>query len=238
MALTPIDVQQKTFGTALRGYDLDEVDDFLDEVVTTLASYEQRLREAQERIAALESEVAEKGDAERAISRALLAAQRSADELVAEARQEAERILAEARSQADELTVQRDRERQTAAEEINRLREVIAELRSRVQTLAESITDDLDAMDEAAQEALSQVGGDEPDVEEGPADLDAATPVATEVEDDAADESADAEETPPEVGQVWATSPAETDEGDGGDEELEVADESEAPPARRPWERD
>ena len=32
MPLTPIDVQQKTFATALRGYDLDEVDDFLDAV--------------------------------------------------------------------------------------------------------------------------------------------------------------------------------------------------------------
>mgnify|MGYP000417498112 CR=1 FL=1 len=46
MPLTPIDVQQKTFGTALRGYDLDEVDDFLDEIVTSLKDSEQRLRDA------------------------------------------------------------------------------------------------------------------------------------------------------------------------------------------------
>ena len=74
MALTPIDVQQKTFGTALRGYDLDEVDDFLDEVVTSLQGYEQRLVEAQARIQALETELADKGDSESAISRALVAA--------------------------------------------------------------------------------------------------------------------------------------------------------------------
>ena len=67
MALTPIDVQQKTFGTALRGYDLDEVDDFLDEVVTTLKSYEERLTEAQNRITALEADLAGKGDSESAI---------------------------------------------------------------------------------------------------------------------------------------------------------------------------
>ncbi len=85
MALTPIDVQQKTFGTALRGYDLDEVDDFLDEVVTTLKSYEERLVESQERIAALQAELEGKGDSESAISRALVTAQRSADALVAEA---------------------------------------------------------------------------------------------------------------------------------------------------------
>jgi cell division initiation protein len=82
MPLTPIDVQQKTFGTALRGYDLDEVDDFLDEVVTSLKDYEQRLRDAQERIATLEIEVTDRGDAEGAIARALVAAQRSADSIM------------------------------------------------------------------------------------------------------------------------------------------------------------
>ncbi|MEX1271686.1 MAG: DivIVA domain-containing protein, partial [Acidimicrobiia bacterium] len=64
MPLTPIDVQQKTFGTALRGYDLDEVDDFLDDIVTSLKDYEQRLRDAQERIATLEMEMTDRGDAE------------------------------------------------------------------------------------------------------------------------------------------------------------------------------
>ncbi|TDI37156.1 MAG: DivIVA domain-containing protein, partial [Acidobacteria bacterium] len=33
MAMTPSDVEQKTFSTVLRGYDLDEVDDFLDDVI-------------------------------------------------------------------------------------------------------------------------------------------------------------------------------------------------------------
>ena len=36
MMLTPSDVEQRTFGTALRGYDVGEVDEFLDEVVATL----------------------------------------------------------------------------------------------------------------------------------------------------------------------------------------------------------
>ena len=44
--LTAADVEQKTFSTALRGYDLDEVDDFLDEVVATLKELGQQLEEA------------------------------------------------------------------------------------------------------------------------------------------------------------------------------------------------
>ena len=72
MALTPIDVQQKTFGTALRGYDLDEVDDFLDEVVTSLREYEEKLESANGRIAELEARAGDQGDDASAISRAFV----------------------------------------------------------------------------------------------------------------------------------------------------------------------
>ena len=44
--LTPADVEQKTFSTALRGYDLDEVDDFLDDVVATLRALTEQLEAA------------------------------------------------------------------------------------------------------------------------------------------------------------------------------------------------
>ena len=44
--LTAADVEQKTFSTALRGYDLDEVDDFLDEVVSTIKELSEKLEEA------------------------------------------------------------------------------------------------------------------------------------------------------------------------------------------------
>jgi DivIVA domain-containing protein len=53
--LTAADVEQKTFSTALRGYDLDEVDDFLDEIVATIRALNEELEEA--RAAAEESAV-------------------------------------------------------------------------------------------------------------------------------------------------------------------------------------
>ncbi|HEX6299101.1 MAG TPA: DivIVA domain-containing protein [Acidimicrobiia bacterium] len=44
--LTAADVEQKTFSTALRGYDLDEVDEFLDEIVATIRTLNEQLEEA------------------------------------------------------------------------------------------------------------------------------------------------------------------------------------------------
>jgi DivIVA domain-containing protein len=58
MSLNPMDVQQRTFGVALRGYRLEEVDDFLDQVVAALRERDTELADARSRIAALESEVA------------------------------------------------------------------------------------------------------------------------------------------------------------------------------------
>lgn len=44
MALTPADIERKVFGTTLRGYNVEEVDDFLDEMVATLRDLDGRIR--------------------------------------------------------------------------------------------------------------------------------------------------------------------------------------------------
>jgi DivIVA domain-containing protein len=162
MALTPIDVQQKTFGTALRGYDLDEVDDFLDEVVTSLKGYEQRLVEAQARIQALESELADKGDSESAISRALVAAQRSADMIIEDANREAARLLADARTQSEMMEAVRQEERAKLDLEISSMKAGVAEVRDKVRALATSLEGDVEEMERSVAAAEAQLTGDEP----------------------------------------------------------------------------
>ena len=150
MPLTPIDVQQKTFGPELRGYNMDEVDDFLDEVVAALKDYDQRVRDAQDRIRALESDASNRGEDESAISRALVSAQKQADIMVAEAKADSERILSEAHDEADRLRSQRETERMTLVQDIARMRAMVADLKRRVLELAGSIDTDLDEMDSQA----------------------------------------------------------------------------------------
>lgn len=164
MPLTPIDVQQKTFGTALRGYDLDEVDDFLDDVVTALKDYEQRLRDAQERISTLEMEMTDRGDAEGAIARALVAAQRSADSIVADARVEADRIIADAQTEVTAMTKAKDDEKAQAEAEISRIRDIVTDLRSRVGELAGAVGVSLEEADTAIVASTAQLEDAEPAV--------------------------------------------------------------------------
>ncbi len=159
MPLTPIDIQQKTFGPELRGYNMDEVDDFLDEVVAALKDYDQRVRDAQDRIRALEAELSTRGEDESAISRALVAAQKQADSIVADARTEAAKIEVEAHDEAERLRAEREAERVGLTQDIARMRSTVADLRRRVGELAVSVGADLDEMDTVASRASEDIAG-------------------------------------------------------------------------------
>ncbi|HJU51407.1 MAG TPA: DivIVA domain-containing protein [Acidimicrobiia bacterium] len=148
MNLTPIDVEQKAFTQALRGYQMDEVDDFLDEVVATLRSYEQRLREAQDKIRALESDTSSRGGDESEISRAIITAQRSADRLLAEARTEAETIRSQAEAETAVALKKRDDEQNRLQDEVAGMRDLVGSLRSKLSALAAAVTSEVEEMED------------------------------------------------------------------------------------------
>jgi cell division initiation protein len=150
MTLLPADVEQKTFSTALRGYDLDEVDDFLDEVVATIKDLSEQLAAAER--APAPAPVDGRADArapdETAVGRALVAAQQTADEIVAEARREAERIVREADTEAENLESEKERRKVEAEAEMAELSERVAAVRAQLAVLATAVADRLDEMDQ------------------------------------------------------------------------------------------
>jgi len=162
MPLSPKDVEQKTFTASFRGYAEDEVDSFLEEVIASIEAYQQMIRERDARIAQLEAghvmaPIGLRSDAadavadeefeapqapppvapapvidESAVSRALIVAQRTADQLVGEANVEADRIVDRARRQATELDAEQAAYRQSVVDGYLRLRGELAGLRGRV----------------------------------------------------------------------------------------------------------
>lgn len=152
MTLSPADVEQKTFSTALRGYDLDEVDDFLDEVVSTLRDLTDQLSAAKQAPAPavpMDRAVMAEGPDESAVGRALIAAQETADQIIADARREADRIIKEADTEADLLVSERDKRKADAEAEMSMLTEHVSGVRARLAVLATAVADRLDEMDEA-----------------------------------------------------------------------------------------
>lgn len=191
--LTPADIEQKTFSTALRGYDLDEVDDFLDEVVGTIKELTAQLESARADAAALPAaapvpafepepeptppeptppEPAGSVVDESAIGRALVAAQAAADKLLEDAEAEAVRIVEGARSEAEEWTTEREAKQREAEAEIAVFSTRVASIRSELALLATEVADRLDTMDEVIARETVPDGFGESVVVDEPDDVD------------------------------------------------------------------
>ena len=96
MALTPVDILHTEFKTAIRGYNKNQVDGFLDAVGESLESALRDRADLQRRTEALEEEVDQVRQIKTALTDALTVAQKSADELRATAHKQVEAILQEA----------------------------------------------------------------------------------------------------------------------------------------------
>jgi cell division initiation protein len=229
MTLNVGDVENKQFTPAMRGYHVDQVDDFLDDVVATLRAHEQRLRDAQDRIRTLETDLSSRGSDETTISRAFLAAQRSADALITEAEETAVRIRREAETEASALTGERDEQRRKLLEEIATMRQAVVALKNRLGELAGTVGTDVAVMEAALVEAETEVR--QPLVA-----------IPTMIEDEQVAESPPtAQSTSTEAEEPSAEEAPTTDQSVASIlEELPTLDLTEDGPSRvssRPWER-
>lgn len=96
MSLTPVDILHTQFKPALRGYNKNQVDEFLRAVGEALETALRDKAEMQRRMDSLEEEVDQVRKVKSALSDALTVAQQAADELRTTAHKQAELILQEA----------------------------------------------------------------------------------------------------------------------------------------------
>ena len=99
MALTPIDIHNKEFERSFRGYNEDEVDQFLDNIVDEFEKMYKENMEMKERISVLMDQINQFRTMEKTLKDTLVTAQKTADEVTAVAQQKAKLILEEAEEQ-------------------------------------------------------------------------------------------------------------------------------------------
>ncbi len=176
MAITPADIEQKTFSEAKKhGYDTEEVDVFLDQLSSEVDAMLKKIKDLKERLTASEQQVAASqaqiaqlkeqaaaapapitqatapqmpamSASESQISRVLIIAQQSADKLVEDARNNAENIRNEADRKAREVIRQALAEKQNELDEIDRLKQSREDFRSEYKKLLQHFMDDADAV--------------------------------------------------------------------------------------------
>ncbi|MCL1891081.1 MAG: DivIVA domain-containing protein [Coriobacteriia bacterium] len=155
MALTALDVQQQSFGTARHGYDPQEVDVFLERVATEVENFNRALLEAKTRYeeaearalsaeqhAAIAQPAVAAAATEEQISRAFIAAQRSAEAIKDEARVDAEKVYREAEQHARDMVRDTMAEKKHIVDEIEHLRSSCEKFRAEYISLLEHFSVD------------------------------------------------------------------------------------------------
>ena len=100
MSLTPMDIHNKEFARKFRGYDEDEVDQFLDSIVDEFEKLYKENLELKDKVHALGDQISQYKTMESALKDTLVTAQKTADEVVALARKKADLTQNEAEQQA------------------------------------------------------------------------------------------------------------------------------------------
>lgn len=122
MKITPLDIQQKQFKTRFRGFDVREVDAFLEQMADGLESLQHENNRLRQEIKRLQVE--EKGYREReeGFKRAMLNSQKVLEQMKQNARKSAELVVAEAEVKAEKIL-------NRAQNRLAQLHEDIAELK-------------------------------------------------------------------------------------------------------------
>ena len=103
MPLTPLDIHNKEFTRGFRGYDEDEVNEFLDQVIKDYETVIREKKELNERVKLLEERLGHFSNLEETLNKSILVAQESAEEVRQNAKKESQLIVKEAEKNADRI---------------------------------------------------------------------------------------------------------------------------------------
>jgi len=100
--LTPLDIENKRFSKQMmNGYNVEEVDDFLDEIGADYAKKSRDLQEKDKEVDELKKEIEKYKSLESTLQNTLVMAQSTAEEVKNVAKKQADQLLTEAKSTAE-----------------------------------------------------------------------------------------------------------------------------------------
>lgn len=103
MPLTPLEIHNKEFSTKMRGYDQDEVNEFLDQVIRDYELVMRQNKEIEEELEITNKKLSNYEEMQESLNRSILVAQAAADRLIENTDREVEVIKIEAESYAEKV---------------------------------------------------------------------------------------------------------------------------------------
>lgn len=131
MALSPLDIRNKTFSTKMRGFAQEEVDDFLDQVINDYEEILRQNRDLEKNVKHLEEKLRYFNELKEALNQSIIVAQETADKVKDSAQKEADVIVADAKTESSDLLAKANQEAQ----------EILADAKERSQAMVKEATE-------------------------------------------------------------------------------------------------
>ncbi|MBR6472235.1 MAG: DivIVA domain-containing protein [Firmicutes bacterium] len=142
--ITPSDIENKEFSRAKKGYDCDEVDEFLDLIIVDMEKLIKENRRLQDELTRANSQVDKHKSSESSVYETLAAAKQLMNDIAASAERRAEILLKNAELEADLITREAKENISKYTEEGNRLMSRVDLLKERYRNL---LRDELDRVE-------------------------------------------------------------------------------------------
>lgn len=108
MPLTPLEIHNKEFSTKMRGYDQDEVNEFLDQVIRDYELVMRQNKEIEEELEITNKKLSNYEEMQESLNRSILVAQDAADRLIENTEREVKVMKIEAESYAEKMREEAD----------------------------------------------------------------------------------------------------------------------------------
>ncbi|TCI23277.1 DivIVA domain-containing protein [Exiguobacterium sp. SL-10] len=138
MALTPIDIHNKEFSTRFRGYDIDEVNEFLDQIIKEFELLIRENRRYEELVNDMQARIDYFSSMEDTLNKSIIVAQEAAEEVKTNAAKEASLILKQAEREALAREEEASRKEQIAEREVIQMLKKVELYRTRFRVLVDA----------------------------------------------------------------------------------------------------
>lgn len=136
--ITPLEIENKKLSKSFRGYSVDEVNTFLDEIIKDYGKLYIQNQEFRGRMEDLENEVFKYNNLENTLKETLLIAKTTGEDIIKTARDKAEIIIADAELKSINDTTKNERNLEKLNSEINILRMEFNAMKSKYKSFLES----------------------------------------------------------------------------------------------------
>ncbi len=138
MTITPLDIQQQQFKTRFRGFDIREVDTFLEHMADAFESLQSENKKLREEINRLKLESQGYKEREETFKRAMLNSQKVLEQMKQNARKSAELVIADAEIKAEKILSRAQNRLEQLHEDIAELKRQRMQIEVQIRSIIES----------------------------------------------------------------------------------------------------